>query len=83
MENGHDPEPERQELLELCAAIGERQGRPAESVVVQVAAIPPGNRHPGKSFADPFAKGISIEWVRAALWRAKELQLEVERPLPP
>lgn len=79
---GVGAEPERQELLEVCTAIGERQGRPTASVVVQVAAIPPSNGHAGKSFADPYAKGISIEWVRAALWRAKELQLELNKPVP-
>jgi hypothetical protein len=75
-------EPERQELLAVCRAIALKGRLSVTTALERVSAIPAGNGHAGKSFSDPRAKGVSIEWVRAALSRAKELQLELDRPLP-
>ncbi len=79
---GGGGDPEREQLLEVCGSIAEALGSPPAAIVERVAAIPAGNGRPSRSFTDPHAKGVSIEWVRAALGRARDLRREVGKPVP-
>jgi hypothetical protein len=72
-------EPEREELLAVCKPIARRLKTTLTAAVERVSTIPASDGYLAKHFADPKAKGISVEWVRAALGRARELAAEQER----